>query len=237
MISYNEVIRYHHPTSTRDSITHAAMRRLVDCGEKRPALFRYTLVGWLSMLFVIGSNQQRTSDALPHASDSLAFEVADVEGRLHRSTEWYGHRAIVLFFIAYDCPISNRYAPEMNRLVTAYARKHIAFFMVHTDPTLSPQDAKRHAQAFGYSCPVLLDPKRVLVKLAGATVTPEAAVLSVSGKLLYRGRIDDTYSSLGVRRPRPTRQDVREALDAILMNQAVQEPLTRAVGCFITDSP
>ena len=50
-------------------------------------------------------------------------------------------------------------------------------------------------------CPVLLDRKHELVKACGATVTPETAVLSPQGKLLYRGRIDDRFARWGQMRP------------------------------------
>src|SRR5258708_33881879 len=69
--------------------------------------------------------------------------------------------------------------------------------------------------SFGYAgtMDALRDPKHSLVKYAGATITPEAAVLA-GGRLVYRGRIDDRYVELGVERPTPTRHDLADALAA-----------------------
>jgi hypothetical protein len=83
--------------------------------------------------------------------------------------------------------------------------------------------------------PALLDPAHKVVRAAGATVTPEAAVISPSGTLLYRGRIDDLYLDFGKRRREPTKRDLREALDAILTGKKPALRTTNAVGCFIPE--
>ena len=63
---------------------------------------------------------------------------------------------------------------------------------------------------------MLLDPKRDLIVAAGATVSPEAAIFSAKGALLYRGRIDDRAFAPGKHRAEPHERDLRAALDAIL---------------------
>src|SRR5262249_54873886 len=101
------------------------------------------------------------------------------------------------------------------------------------DPTLTRDAAQQHAREFDIKCPVLIDRAHELVKHTGATITPEAAVLTAGGRLAYRGRIDDRQVALGQRRPRPTRQDLRDALEAILADKTVAHARTKAVGCYI----
>ncbi len=144
-----------------------------------------------------------------------------------------GKKAVVLLFIAHDCPISNSYAPEIKRILARYMPQKIAFALVYSEPGLSPTAAKQHAREYGYTCPLVLDPKHRWAQKAGATVTPEAAVFSPSRKLLYRGRIDDLYFGYGQRRFAATEHDLREALDAILSGKPVPRPRTQAIGCFI----
>jgi hypothetical protein len=84
---------------------------------------------------------------------------------------------------------------------------------------------------------VLIDAKHRLVKATGATVTPEAALLTPDGKLAYRGRIDDTYTDLGKRRVTPNRRDLRETLAALLAGRAVKEARTEALGYPIPELP
>lgn len=148
-----------------------------------------------------------------------------------------GKRATVLLFVATDCPISNRYAPEYARMWKEYARQGVAVYAVYVDADAAPQKARAHAASFGIPCPVLTDPRRALVRRAGATVTPEAAVFTPDGRRRYHGRIDDRYPALGQRRESVTRRELRDALDAVLAGKPVAAPTAPAVGCFIPNAP
>ena len=144
-----------------------------------------------------------------------------------------GQKAVVLLFIARDCPISNAYAPEIKRLIARYTPQKVAFYLVYPDPDTSLAAAKQHAKEYGYTCPLVLDPAHRLARKAGATVTPEAAVFAPGGRLLYRGRIDDLYFGFSKRRDHATRHDLRDALDAVLAGRVIAAPRTQAIGCFI----
>jgi hypothetical protein len=164
------------------------------------------------------------------SADQLS--VTDVRGVTH-SVPNAKSKATVLFFVAHDCPISNSYAPEINRICAEYSPHNVAFYMVYPEPGLAADKVRQHAREFGYRCPALLDPAHTLVKRTGVTVTPEVAVLSSTGKLLYRGRIDDRHIDFGKKRVQPTRRDLRLALDAIISGKPVPNRLTKAIGCFI----
>lgn len=116
-----------------------------------------------------------------------------------------GKKAIVLFFVATDCPISNAYAPEIRRIEVQYAPRGMSFYSVYADPAQTLANALKHAGEYGLPGQVRLDPAHRLARKVGATVTPEAAVLSPDGRLLYRGRIDDLYVGFGKRRETATR--------------------------------
>jgi hypothetical protein len=102
---------------------------------------------------------------------------------------------------------------------------------------LTAAAARKHAAAFGYQCPVLLDPRHQLVAATGVTTTPEVAVVTADGQIAYRGRIDDRYPRIGVHRQAPTRRDLRAALKAVLAGRPVPTPRTTAVGCAILELP
>ena len=169
----------------------------------------------------------------PEAPIQGGVALSDVKGQMHNALAIPPGRKLVAFvFITNDCPISNAYAPEMNRLVAEYGKEGVAFSLVHVDRTLSNEAAAKHAKEFGFQCRVLMDPKHVLVKRLEATITPEAAVVDAKGTLLYRGRIDDRYADLGKLRP-PRTRDLRDALEAALAGKPVPAPRTAAIGCLI----
>lgn len=164
-----------------------------------------------------------------------SLTVFDLDNRaVDPFKEAAGAKATVFLFTATDCPISNRYAPEVQRVYHAFAPKGVRFFLVYPNPADRSDAIRAHAKSFGYAADALRDPKQELAKLANATVTPEAAVF-VGGKLVYHGRIDDRFVDLGLERPAPTTRDLAAALDAVLAGNPVAHPVTRAVGCFIAD--
>ena len=147
-----------------------------------------------------------------------------------------GTNAIVFLFTSTDCPISNRYAPEVRRLAAAFAPKGVLFRLVYPNSAERAPAIREHMAAFAYAGAIqaLRDPAHALVKYVGATVTPEAAVYA-GGRIVYRGRIDDRYVDIGVERPQATRRDLAEAIAAVVAGKAVAQPTTQAVGCFIAD--
>jgi hypothetical protein len=142
-------------------------------------------------------------------------------------------KAVALIFVGHDCPISNGYSPEIVRICKEYMPKKVAFCVVYADADLGKDVAQKHAREYGYCCPAVLDPEMKLARRVGASIKPEAAVLSPKGELVYRGRINDLYIDFGKKRAHPTRHDLKEALNAILAGKPVPVARTRAVGCYI----
>jgi hypothetical protein len=158
--------------------------------------------------------------------------VRDVEGhQVNVFTQ--DKKAAVLLFITNDCPITNSYIPEIDRIVANYQARGIAFYAVYTDPTVSIPAIRKHAGEFDLHIPLIPDSTHYLVHRVGATVTPEVAVLERGGKLVYLGRIDDLYIDFGKRRAAPTHRYLRDALDAVLNGKPVAIPNVNPVGCFI----
>ncbi len=143
-----------------------------------------------------------------------------------------GEKAVVLLFIRTDCPISNRYAPDIQQLYEKYSAKGVDFRLVYPEPGLTAEVMEKHRRDYGYSIPGWLDPDHHHVKRAGVRVTPEAAVF-VRGELVYRGRIDDRYVEIGKERPRALHHDLDEVLAAVVAGQSVSFRETAAVGCAI----
>ena len=81
--------------------------------------------------------------------------------------EWADQRAIVFFFIATDCPVSNEYAPEMARLAREFGPRGFVFFGIHPDPDVSAESAAKLAAEYSLPFPVMLDRDQVVTRQAG----------------------------------------------------------------------
>jgi len=147
-----------------------------------------------------------------------------------------GSKAVVLFFAASDCPISNRYIPEIERLQRAYGSDGVRFLWVYPNPTDTAAVVRAHDRQFDITADTILDTSQRLTALAHATITPEVAILlpAASGwREVYRGRIDDRYISLGQERPHAMKHDLELAIRAVVADQHVPPPGGPTVGCSI----
>lgn len=202
--------------------------------EKSPARIQRN---WFARLaaFVVSAGLLAGAggDAAESTRAARASSVLDLAGHPVDPFRKRECAALVFIFISTDCPISNRYVPEIRRLQTKYAPKKIFFALIHADPTVSGEAVRKHAEEFQLSGEVLRDPDHLLVKRCRARVTPEAAIVTPDGQLVYHGRIDDRYMELGKARPEAQTHDLENALEAVLAGKAVAAKETRAIGCSI----
>jgi hypothetical protein len=160
----------------------------------------------------------------------------DLNGRPIDQLAPPGSRAVVLFFAASDCPISNRYIPEIERLDREFTPDGVHFWWVYPNPDDTAQVVRRHDEQFDIHADAVLDTQQRLTTMARATITPEVAVfVPAAGGLreVYRGRIDNRSVSLGQERPSATRHDLEDAIRALIANRSVPEPGGPPVGCSI----
>ena len=141
----------------------------------------------------------------------------------------------VFVFVRTDCPISNRYAPELKRLNEEFAARGAVFSVVYADPRETSADIRHHMEEYGFPGSAVRDRAHLLVRRAKATITPEAAVFSGSGQLLYHGRIDNRYIEAGKSMPVATRHDLEDAIAAALDGRPQPEASAPAVGCYLAD--
>ena len=144
-----------------------------------------------------------------------------------------GATAHAFVFVHPDCPVSNRYAPELNRLHGEFAARGIRLWVVYPGREDDEATVRAHYTAYALQAPALLDPDFVLADLAGATMTPEAAVFTRDREMVYRGRIDDRALRLGLVRATPRTRDVAGILDRLARGERVEPSTTQAVGCYI----
>jgi hypothetical protein len=141
----------------------------------------------------------------------------------------------VFLFVRTDCPITNRYAPELTRLARQFGGDDTEFWMVYPDPAVTSQQIRTHLVDFGFPGRALRDPHHELVKRAHVITAPEAAVFDAEGNLVYHGRIDDLWVDPGKTKPMARIHDLEDAIAATLAGRAVAQPETRAIGCSLAD--
>ncbi len=143
-----------------------------------------------------------------------------------------GRPATVLVFVTTTCPIARAMQPTLKKLHQQYSPKGVQFISVQIDPTLEVGDVKTYAKEYEIPWPQSIDTKHALVQGYKATITPEAVLLDRQGKIVYQGRIDNTYPEIGVKKT-PTTHELRDALAATLAGKKPKVSKTKPVGCII----
>ncbi len=159
--------------------------------------------------------------------------VRDVTGQSRTLLAPARGRVDLLFFVNRECPISNRYAPEITRICRDYASRGVQCTLVYADRTTTPASVAAHRKEFALApnATAVIDDGRLTTAI-DATVTPEAAIYTSDGRQ-YRGRIDNLYLDVGRMQRAATVHDVRDALDAIARGTAVRARETEPIGCTI----
>jgi protein-disulfide isomerase len=184
----------------------------------------------------------RTLFSAPQGQASLPVEV---QAPVHTSIQDLEGKSIAIpspdaevtaiVFLDTECPISNGYIPEINRIYESYKEKGIHFVAAYPDPALKTETAREHGKKYGIKVRSAIDQDQSLAKSCGVTMTPEAVVLLSDGEVVYRGRIDDRYTELGKSQKKVERHDLCEALDDLLNGDLVFMPRTSAVGCYLRE--
>ena len=173
---------------------------------------------------------------LPGRSQFTPKGVVDLDGNAVNPFRVAAGKVVVFLFVRTDCPISNRYAPAIQEISSRY-NKGAKFFLVYPLRTETTEQIRTHLKEYGYKLAALRDPDHTLVRASDTRVTPEAAVFSPEGHLLYHGRIDDWYAEFGRSRPAPTTHELSSAVEAAIARKPIPVSTQPAIGCFLPGRP
>ena len=154
------------------------------------------------------------------------FELPDLQGKLHRLSDYRGGIVILNFWSA-DCPHSERTDRYLTDLV-GRINGDVVLLSIASNRNESIPMLKEAATARRLPV-VLMDAGHVIADLYGAQTTPHAFVIDEEGILCYRGAVDDVT----FRQRQATRFFLEEALKALLDGHLPELDEMPAYGCTI----
>jgi peroxiredoxin len=175
-----------------------------------------------------GSGQGEGASGAVIGQPVADFTLADTSGQQHTLASLKGKNGTVLIFISVQCPVSNAYNERMEKLAQDYKAKGVNVIGINANATESVEDVKNHAASHNLTFTILKDKSNKVADQLGAMNTPEVFFLDASGKLVYRGRIDNSRSGQTI-----SSNDLRDAIDATLAGKPVANSFVRAFGCTI----
>ena len=154
----------------------------------------------------------------------------DTKGEKWQLHDQKDAKAIVVTFLDFKCPISNRYITVLNSLAEKYKTKGVIVTAVICDSE-SADELDKHSKEFLAGFKVFYDPNHIVSNHFLADVTPECFLLDQDKKLMYFGAIDDQYQDRTTRLKNIKTAHLTEAIDQVLANKPVEVQTTQAIGC------
>ncbi|MEN8191682.1 MAG: thioredoxin family protein [Bacteroidota bacterium] len=176
------------------------------------------------------------SNMLPLGTIAPEFSLIDtVSDQILSLEDIKGESATMIMFTCNHCPFVKHVNDELVKLGNDYVNRGVRFAAISSNdvknyPQDSPEEMKKLALQLGYPFPYLYDETQDVAKAYNAACTPDFYVFDKNLKLVYRGQLDD--SRPGNDKPIDGKS-IRNALDAVIIGEEVDENQIPSMGCNI----
>jgi len=170
----------------------------------------------------------RLGDACP------PFSLPGTDGKAHGPES---SAPLLVVFLSTECP----YVLATQARINAYAKHYAGKVTVlginandvdaHRQESLAAMRAQAHGQGFVFS--YLKDEPQAVTRAFGALCTPDFFLFDGARKLVYRGRLDDSWRDAS----KVTVGDLEAATEAVLLGRPVSTDQVPSRGCSIKWKP
>ncbi len=170
------------------------------------------------------------------------FNLPGVDDTHHGLRDFRNCKVLVVVFMCNHCPYVKAVRERLNLLARDGAEKGLQLVGINSnDAVRYPADnfeaMKRESREQGYVFPYLFDDTQKVAREYGAVCTPDFFVYNnetahkdpVRFTLRYRGRLDDNWKDPSAVK----KQDLRDAVDAILAGRELDPDQVPSMGCSI----
>jgi hypothetical protein len=163
-----------------------------------------------------------------------AFELPDPAGRVHASVSASGERGLLVAVTCNHCPYARAVWPRLIELAKQAARRGVNTLALNPNihpgyPDDAPEAMREKIKEWGLDFPYLIDETQEVSRTLKAQCTPEFFLYDADRRLVYHGRLDDSWQDAG----KVTRQDLKAAIDALAAEEPVAAEQHAALGCSI----
>ena len=179
---------------------------------------------------------QTPSNMIPLGTEAPNFTLIDtITDKLLSLKNVKGTKATLVMFICNHCPFVLHINSELVKLGKDYKNNGIGFVAISSNdvenyPQDSPELMKKQAAKLGYPFPYLYDETQEIAKAYDATCTPDFFLFDAKLQLVYRGQLDNSRPGLDIP---VTGRDIRNAIEAIIMENEIDKNQIPSIGCNI----
>lgn len=171
------------------------------------------------------------------------FSLPGVDGNFYSLKDFDDAKVLVIIFTCNHCPTAQAYEDRVIQLVNDYKNEGVRFVAIsptsvksllleelgYSDMGDSYEEMKTRAREKEYNFAYLYDgdTQETSIKY-GPIATPHTFVFDAERKLKYNGRLDESEKP-----GTANADDLRTAIDAVLLNVEILEPVKKTFGCSI----
>lgn len=149
------------------------------------------------------------------------------------SFELVNGRPTLVMFICNHCPYVQAIEDRLIQLGHDFADKVNVVALCSNDPSDYEEDSfenlKKRSLEKSYPFVYLHDESQAVAKSFGAVCTPDFFLYDKSDKLVYRGRLDDSWKAPD----KVEKRELHEAIQQTINGQALAENQVPSMGCSI----
>lgn len=161
-------------------------------------------------------------------------KMMDVSGKEVSLTDAKGENGLLVMFSCNTCPYVKLSQSRVKELGTFTKENKVGMILVNSNEAQRSDDdsfeaMKQYAKDQGYTFSYVVDKNSMLANAFGATRTPHCFLFDKTGKLVYRGAIDDN-----IKDPNDAKEHyLKDAITAVATGKPVKTNSTKSVGCSI----
>ena len=183
-----------------------------------------------------GIAQNATIKSLPIGSSipMAKEEFASVNDKTISLEKMRGKNGLLVMFSCNTCPYVIKSQPRTREMMAYAAERGIGMVIINSNEGYrndedSPEAMAAYAEKQEYKVPYVIDEKSKLADAFGATRTPEVYLFDATGKLLYKGAMEDNPAN-----PSESKQlFLKNAIDHMLAGASIDPNSTKSIGCSI----
>ena len=171
---------------------------------------------------------------LPMGEVAKEFNLVGCNGKRYSLEDFKDSKILVIIFMCNHCPYVQSVWSRFVNLQEKYKDKRVQF--VGINPNKNPEYPEEtidimaeYYQKYSMNFPYLIDETQEIAKAYKAQCTPDIYVFDDERKLVYHGRLDDSWKDENA----VTKMDLDEAISSILGGRNVPEIQYPSMGCSI----
>jgi thiol-disulfide isomerase/thioredoxin len=163
---------------------------------------------------------------LGNANPSIGGELVNFSDRLQSN-------GLIILFECNHCPYVVASIDRINEMANFASSKEIGFIGINSnDASVYSSDSFENMQKRaekGMPYPYLFDETQIVAETFDAKRTPEFFLFDGDGRLVYKGRMDDSP-----RNPNQvSRTELLDAISSLLEGRTIENKVTESIGCSV----